>query len=335
MGKSIVSRRGQRRVVSTGKRIARLIIGFLLILIFALGGIWLYIQPRPNNNTLAIGELAQTDSVTVEIVPSIELDFMSKAEVFELRENAVQQYPMLIDGDYSPSDAVFGQIESDIPWWGTEGQFHFMYTRENGKNSIAGTSEEARFILNPFLLVATSIYYIEARDQNGDEWWHPGLYAEQIGQVDAASVLSCEPRQVEWQPQIARAEVLYDVQGCLNQMSAPFDDSYTFSVAYFSLIAYNARDLNLNYLYVDYEQSEQIALVEEDVAPQIVAIPHYIHRGGSCGYPGGCNNMSPSSVHLDRFELSSLPATATIYLWKNQPTSTEIIPDFTYVILFR
>ena len=53
----------------------------------------------------------------------IELDFKSKEDVFGLRKKYVQQHSDLVDGKYSPSLALFGQITSHKPWWGLEGQY--------------------------------------------------------------------------------------------------------------------------------------------------------------------------------------------------------------------
>jgi hypothetical protein len=103
--------------------------------------------------------------------------------------------------------------------------------------------------------------------------------------------------------------------------------------ACFNLIAYNARDMNFGNLYVSYENSLNISKTNQPTEPY--TIPQYIHQGDSCGYPGGCNNMSPITPEIDALSVVRLPAKAEIWLWKNLPASLETQPDFTYVIHFR
>ncbi|MEW6406382.1 MAG: hypothetical protein AB1649_31750, partial [Chloroflexota bacterium] len=134
--------------------------------------------------------------------------------------------------------------------------------------------------------------------------------------------LTCHPRDLRWWPQEARAEVTYDAE-CVNR-----GQNYTFV-----LIAYNARDFNMNYIFVSYQDSLNIAKPEIPAAP--LANPQFIHQGNSCGYPGGCNNMSPYTPEIDGIEITALPAQAIIWLWKHQPASAEQPPDMTFVLHFR
>lgn len=60
--------------------------------------------------------------------------------------------------------------------------------------------------------------------------------------------------------------------------------------------------------------------------------PQFIHKGGSCGYPGGCNNMSPQTPPIDGISLDDLPAKIVVWLWRTRPDSVEVKPDFKYTI---
>jgi len=91
--------------------------------------------------------------------------------------------------------------------------------------------------------------------------------------------------------------------------------------------------MNLNYLYVAYQDSSNISKL--DAPASAYAIPHYLHRGGSCGYPGGCNNMSPDTPEISWIELTRLPARAVIRLWSRNPGAVERAPDMVFVIQFR
>ena len=96
-----------------------------------------------------------------------------------------------------------------------------------------------------------------------------------------------------------------------------------------SLIAYNARDLRFNYLYVDTGQSDGVVSANNE--RKAVEVRQYIHCGGSCGYAGGCNNMSPTQAELD-IELTKVPAKAYIKLWRDNPKSVDGPSDMDVIV---
>jgi hypothetical protein len=108
------------------------------------------------------------------------------------------------------------------------------------------------------------------------------------------------------------------------------DTKFKLEEAPFDLAAYNARDLGYNFIKVDYRLSKGLKHTEADV----IEIKQYIHCGGSCGYPGGCNNMSPAVKELDDFHLTALPAQAIIYLWRQKPSGNQAA-DLTLVMNFQ
>lgn len=95
---------------------------FLLIL-----SIFLLISERPRHlrtltkllshrNQLALGSLSDvSDPIVISLNPAVEFDFKNKSEILRLRSEAVFQHPELLDGKYSPSETIFGQIE-DSSW---------------------------------------------------------------------------------------------------------------------------------------------------------------------------------------------------------------------------
>jgi len=73
----------------------------LLILVLAFFALTLIIllrkaRPVPNQNMLAIGELANVNEVDIVIRHPVELDFKTKSEVLQLRRAAVHWYPSLL-----------------------------------------------------------------------------------------------------------------------------------------------------------------------------------------------------------------------------------------------
>jgi hypothetical protein len=243
-------------------------------------------------------------TLEIEIQDPVELDFKRRAEVFRMREQAVQQHPELLLARYRPSDAVFGQIRDNLPWWGMTGIFYYG----SGDNSIAGPAEESRFLLNPYLLV-------------GADFYHNWIGYPEAEVLKPGVALDCAPTQLRWNPLERRGEVTYNARCISGTNSRRFD-----------LIAYNARDFNLNYIYVSYNESRNITKLDPPSAPY--AIPHYIHQGNSCGYPGGCNNMSPPSPEIDSLEILGFPAEVVVWLWTSEPSSNSQPPDMIFLVRF-
>lgn len=260
--------------------------------------------PAVAANRLALGEAANAEALEVAINPPAELDFLTRDAVLQMRTAMVRQYPMLLAASYSPRPAVFGQIEDLAPWWGIEGQFF----HGSGIRSIDGPAEESRFILNPYLLVAAEF----------DDRWSRDLSESRL----AGFPLVCPPQQMIWKPREAYAEVSYDA-ACIRGRQKPE----------FSLISYNARDFGFDYIYVSYADSQNIS--KANVPTDAYANPQFIHRGGSCGYPGGCNNMSPQTPDIDDIRVEGLPAKVMVWLWKGKPGSVAQVPDMRYAIHLR
>jgi hypothetical protein len=286
---------------------ARLLILSLLVLILALLGAWYLLRPPANHNSLAIGEAAGIDRLDITLQPPLELDFKTRAEVLQLREQAIHSHPELLKSEYKPYKPIFGRIEDGLPWWGVKGQFYYG----SGERSTEGPSEESRFILNPYLLVAAEFY----------TRWDRARYPEsEVG--DPGFRFYCAPSSLLWYPRQAYAEASYRAD-CVRRIGGGF----------FDLIAYNARDLNLTYLYVSYPDSQGV--IHSNPPDRAYANPQFIHQGGSCGYPGGCNNMSPYTPEIDGIRIQSLPAKVTIWLWKDDPGDPHRTPDMTFVLYFR
>ncbi|MBN1267646.1 MAG: hypothetical protein JXA25_19295 [Anaerolineales bacterium] len=259
---------------------------------------------RKNRNKLAVGENARVEYVHVEIQPPSELDFKTRDEIYQLRREAVDRYTELISNWYKPSYAVFGLIEDSIPWYGIEGQFYFG----QGENSIRGPSEEARYILNPFLLVAAEFN---------------GFWGQMISEAELEGfALYCAPYSLQWRPEESYAEVSYHASCVVMRQKIPLD-----------LIAYNARDFNLNYIYVSFDDS--VNIIQQDHPDEAYKNPQYIHHGGNCEYPGGCNNMSPNTPEINDLQVLGFPARVEIWLWEKEPESVDQTPDMRFIIHFQ
>ncbi len=319
----------ERKGQWTGRRHVPAGVGLLAIGGLALLAIVIAWRARPGRNELAIGpEARDAQPVDVALQPPLELDDRSAAAILHLRRQAVGLDPQLVAGEYRPSREVF-RIADGAPWWGMAGQYYYG----KGERSVEGPAEESRFILNPYLLVGA--------DFSGLSIWSNGERAlawdkARITERDLATPgfpFTCLPTSLRWWPRQARGEVIYDVSTCLAALNRWTLYPLAVADASFDLVAYNARDLALGYLYASPSDSQNLSM--DNAAETPIAIPHYIHRGSSCGFPGGCNNMSPRVPALCGVQIERLPARAVIRLWRTRPASADEPGDMTFVLVFR
>lgn len=237
-----------------------------------------------------------------------KLNFLKKSDILDLRNKYVNEYPELLTGAYKPSEAIFGQIEDGKPWWGILGISYYG----PGQNSIEGPAKDSRYIFNPFLLVALS---------------EPGAHI--VNDPSLAPIPICpKPISLVWEGR-SKAVATYEAGEFLRlQFKYRYPDA---GKNEFDLIAYNARDFGFNYLYIDKNRSHNVP-PDNNQGP--VQIQQMLHCGGSCGYPGGCNNMSPYQADL-RVRISSLPATLYIKLWRDKPAGTDADADMIFIIEIR
>ncbi len=257
-------------------------------------------------NKLKVGPAGSFDRDIILAEPE-ELDFQSRKAIFNLREQRVMLYGDLLETPYHPSGEVFGQIRDDKPWWGIDGQF----CKGPGEHSIDGMSEETRFFLNPFLLLGL------------DE-----------GRTFISTRPDCvptypRPRSLKWFAKEAKAEAVYDISRFFRERArTPEIAGYDVQ----DLVNYNARDMGYAYIHADFDRSQNVGRVEGSrLFDQPIALQNYIHSGGSCGYPGGCNNASPYEPDL-RFRIKGTPAVLTCQLWKTKPEDAAQKSDFTFVL---
>lgn len=253
-----------------------------------------YILPE-HHNALRLGDDAPSDSaLRIPLRPMEELDFLSREAVTARRNAAVAEHAELLSGAYSPTEAVFGLIESGKPWWGIEGIYHYA----RGDKSITGPSEETRFFANPLLLVGlaepvahlVNNYPVAIRDP------YP------------------KPTELELDLRHRTGRVRYDLSGYFAYLKAIGE--HTPEQRILGLVGYNARDLGFGYLALDAAHSTGVYWFGKPEEPE--ALRQFVHTGPSCGYPGGCNNMSPDLPGM-RVTFTSLPAIAVFKLWRERP----------------
>jgi hypothetical protein len=244
-----------------------------------------------------------SETIDIPLNSPVVLNGSSKEYILKLRRQYIDKIPALAPKNYKPSMDVFGQIQDGKPWWGMMGMCYYG----PGEKSILGVSKESRFIVNPYLLVGAeevNAHIIPVKDAVDKEFYP-------------------SPIRLSWQKNGSQAQVTYNVEEFYRQaVKYRYPDTNDLYLS-----DYNARDFGFNYLAVDSSGSENITAAFD----KIININQFIHTGGSCGYPGGCNNKSP---HQDELVIkwSKLPAKISIRLWKAQPANARQKADMEYII---
>lgn len=272
-------------------------------------------------NELAVGkESAASGVIAIPINRPEALNYKSVAEIFTLRSKALAQCPALLKGSYIPSGDVFGRMQSGKPWWGLAGEAVYGA----GDKSILGFSEESRFILNPYLLVGVDSATVNIWD------------ASKITENDINNPnfpFFWLPEKLEFDPARSFARATYDVSKYVQEINDTGKLRKPLYTPNFAIVAYNARDLGFEYVWMDAANSANVKSETPFESP--LYLRQFIHCGGSCGYPGGCNNMSPFTPELDRFHYVALPARLSFKLWRSRPLSEAEPPDFTFEVDLR
>lgn len=273
-----------------------------------------------SSNRLALGRDAKVkDYMSLAINPATDLNFKSKQEVLAWRTQYAMQHPELLLYQYTPAHAVFEAIEDGKPWWGMKGQMFFG----PGQRSIEGASEETRFLNNPFLLVQANMVMDEFT-------YSTSQFKNKEDLANTDMPLECSPQSAYIYPSGRTEQITYNVTEFLSRTSEATHARNKLSSAKFDLVAYNAKDMGFNWISVSRQYS-----VNVDKATTPIAIDQYIHCGGTCGYPGGCNNMSPYNEHLFGLSLKDLPARVVVYLWNKRPASEAESADFLVILNFN
>lgn len=269
-------------------------------------------------NELALGDNAKSDDISITLNPVENFNYLTRSQILSKRIALASKLDELLQEPYEPNHSIFDQIVDNKPWWGMHGAFVFGA----GKRSIEGPSEESRFVLNPYLLVAASSWSAEI-------WDKEKISPDDLKQQDFP--FCWNPVELRFSPKKRTVTATYDVSS-FNQSLQRWQDKIIDKspINDFALVAYNARDFGFNYIFVPVDQCESLKNVNNAFEP--VEIKQYIHCGNTCKYDGDCNNMSPAQEQIDHFKFTQLPAKVKVLLWKAKPANAEALPDMTVFI---
>jgi hypothetical protein len=269
-------------------------------------------------NELAIGPKAKVRTIELSINPRIDLNFKTKLELSDLRYRAAMKYPQLLLKKYVPDAPTLGQLEDKKPWWGDVGRAYYG----EGQNSIRGDSVQSTNLLNPFLLVSDVTIAPLPKDKVTEQDLAHKKYPTAV-----------KPSHLIWYPQARTAEVTYEKTLYEKEMCEIFKYPRYTLYGQTALSIVNARDLGFNYVYIPPTFATNIHIGSPMKTAKL--IPQFMHCGTACGYPGGCNNLSPATDWLDNFMIERVPARIGFSFWIDPPTTGKEPPDMTFIVNYR
>ncbi|RMG41127.1 MAG: hypothetical protein D6719_09170 [Candidatus Dadabacteria bacterium] len=278
-------------------------------------------------NTLALWDDANGHGpLAVDIYRPIEMNFLPKAEVYNLRVMAVNRNRELVKGNYTPSEKVFGEIESKRPWYGIHG--HYVWA--SGERSIEGPAYESKFLFNPFNLVGIEFWGLTGWGKSKLRWNR--IKIEKAGLNSKDFPFYPLAYDLIWYPDKGYYEIKYDVSGYLREVNKYTVTPVGKDSIEFGLVAYNARDFGLNYIFLDLKHSENITTKIKVSEP--LEIKDYLYLSNKCGYPGGCIYHWPGTTKYDYISVTGLPARAEFKLYRDKPELENVRPDLRAIIYF-
>lgn len=229
------------------------------------------------------------------------LSYKTRQEVFTERKKYVSE-SLFAHPNYDPSRGPIGQIESGKPWISTN-----LCRNADDSARVDGASEETRFLNNPSVLIGL---------QDALNWRHEN---------GADDDPNCHKILLPYSARYIKNEKVIEVV----YRGIPIIDNREF---HYQFVAINAKDFGYEYAHLDNNKSENAAIFTNfnSLASSIVKFQDVLHRGGSCGVQGGCNNGSP---HQPMLEFDYDPQIARnkvvffIKLWRQRPNSFSTPAD--------
>jgi len=278
-----------------------------------------------NGNQLLVGPEAPEGLMTIPTHEAVEFSGVAQDEILGLRSVEVERYQVLMATNYEPFQPIFRRLQDKGAWFS---EFGFFYLGQT-EGSTKGASALSSSILTPFQLLVPMFWGVSIWTEGNLKWnrkdFKPDvILSKNVPMRPAAGV-------VLWNAREARGEITYALSDFVTAVGPYLTTPLRFEDVNFGISAYNARDLNLSYVYLNPADSVGVVGVKQrPIALQITNYFDYITD--LCGSVAGCNHERNAPAPLDTIKVVSLPASASFKLWREMPSSVDAPPDFTYTI---
>lgn len=241
---------------------------------------------------------------------------MTKNQIYEIRKSFVKK-SIFNTSDYQPSSEIFGGIVDGKPWWGIN-QIVCSPYRQKNFDRTKGLSAVSKYINNPNMLIAVMFPFNFPSESD-----RIGYCTKEYSKTIPYELLYFKDKNLI----VAKYKIDKKILKSYLRWSGR-DRKY-----FLSMTGLNAKDFGYNYAFA--YNLKNIQMTEtNNLSNEITTFTDYIHVGGSCKHPEGCNNLSPYQSNLD-FELKRFPAEITIKLWKNKPLNQYVKADMYYKLVFK
>jgi hypothetical protein len=275
-----------------------------------------------NTNYLHLEKIYPT-SFSLETVPATNLSGIPRNQIEEIRRQATQSIKQAFDIGYVPFKPVFDGIQDGRPWWGLEG----ITIYGPGAHAIQGDSYRSNSILNPLALIWPNVWDVTFPTNKMIDF---GATIKN-GKVDLAFPYLPTPKNIIVDPAKHNISMHIDTSAYPEKIK-PYIHMLMTGQVLVQFEGVNARDLGYPFIAFDGAQSSNITKEKPDILA--ARDNEYYHTGSSCGYEGGCNNLSPKVDALSDYLITQLPAKAQFKLWHNKPGSFSDKAEITYTIYF-
>lgn len=238
----------------------------------------------------------------------------SKSEMYDIRKTYVKT-SIFYTSDYVPDEEVFGRIEDGKPWW------HIDPCSRDGGDNVTGISSLSRFINSPDILVPVYFSFnLSYRDDVKE--YCDGNFARTV------------PKEAFYNPSYNMITVKYPMSKYVTNHRVNHYYGQKGILYPLVLSGLNARDFGYDYVYINKKYNIGMVNEENNASKHVHKFLDFIHVGGSCKHPDGCNNHSPYQGEIE-FVITSIPAEMTLKLWKKEPFSKDLPADINYRIIFE
>lgn len=222
----------------------------------------------------------------------------SREQIYSFRKYYVSK-SIFKNVDYVPNEDVFGGMKDGGKWLGIRA----LACSGISAYSFKGMSAESKFINNPAILVG-----VDYADYS--KKYIPCSQSDYLKPVNLS---------------FSKDDNLFQLTYRLSEKMKNKD---------LKLVGLNARDLGFNYIYSKKVNNIKFMSELDNVSKNIVEFKDAIRIDKSCGSSGGCNRNMAYQEEM-KFNITTLPASFELSLWKQKPETTDVLSDMNFTIIIE
>lgn len=309
-------------------------IGVLVTFIFLIALLNIVVRLNTGKSHVYInlkGNYQGKETLNIPFVKPASLQGTSLSEIYTIRSERLSDFSDLVSNQYQATAAVFDQLEEDTEWL----KYSKLYF--DGKDLVEERKEYeqsvASFqILNPLLLAKAEFWGLSIWASGGLEWNKDKVTLEYLEKNNLP--LTPQPDSLIYKAGEGVAELSYNLGLFAEAVSPYLKTPIKLEQVAFSILLQNAHDFGFRYAYLDIENSESIK--NSNQADKAVRIKdNFKIMRAKWDKQLVFNSESVPAKELAWIEAISIPATATIKLWLEDPIEASAAADLIFKIILN